>query len=262
MLMFPRQLLQIARPCPKLVQTFSTACIGDGDRLDRQRIFLQRKSPQRKDKKNCSIIRRRFTSEANGGNERENQCNDGSNGKFDDKSDHSIKEEILDNALNYVLEHGWSRKALAMSANELGYPSVTEGMIERGGADLVLHSVKTNNDNLLIYMEQIKSSEEDLKVSAFIRTVLERRLRMLIPVISAWPQAMAILLRPSIVVEATEELGRMVDDIWYHAGDQSTDFNWYTKRGLLAKLFVSTQMVMIKDQSPDFRDTWEFLDRR
>lgn len=253
--MFPRKVLRIAKSHPRLVQALSTAYHAKGGALNRQHVVLvQRKNLECNSAKGHLLHKRWFASE---------RTDDGQGGyDSDGKTDHSIKEEVLDNALKYVPDHGWTRKALAMSANELGYPSVAEGMVQRGGADLVLHFVKANNKSLVAYMEQVKSSEEDFKVPAFIQTVLERRLRMLIPFISVWPQAMATLLQPSIVVEATEELGRMVDDIWYHAGDQSTDFNWYTKRGLLAKLFISTQMVMIKDQSPDFRDTWEFLDRR
>ena len=36
----------------------------------------------------------------------------------------------------------------------------------------------------------------------------------------------------------------MVDDIWYWAGDRSTDFNWYTKRALLAGIYTSTGPTM------------------
>lgn len=179
-----------------------------------------------------------------------------------DKNEEDIRVEILDNALKYVPLHGWTREALAKGADDSGFSTVAEGMFKRGGADLVLHFVKTNNDELVNYMEKLKKSEQDSKVSHFIRDVLEQRLRMLIPYISVWPEAMAFLIQPAVVADSTQELGRMVDDIWFHAGDTSTDFNWYTKRGMLAKLFVSTQMVMIKDQSPDFIDTWEFLDRR
>lgn len=257
--MLPRKVLLLARSRPKLVQALSTAHQWNGSDL-RRHVFLQRKSQECNTPKGNLMSKRWFASEKTDSDE--NNSGDGFNSISDDMNDQAIRQKVLDNALKYVQDHGWSRKALAMSANELGYPSVAEGMIQRGGADLVLHFVKANNNSLITYMEEIKNSEEDLKVPAFIQTVLERRLRMLIPFISVWPEAMAILLRPSIVVEATEELGRMVDDIWHYAGDISTDFNWYTKRGLLAKLFVSTQMVMINDQSPDFRDTWEFLDRR
>ena len=51
---------------------------------------------------------------------------------------------------------------------------------------------------------------------------------------------MALKAFPSNAPTALENLGLMVDDIWYCAGDRSTDFNWYTKRALLATIYSST----------------------
>ena len=53
---------------------------------------------------------------------------------------------------------------------------------------------------------------------------------------------MAVKALPPNIPSALETLALMVDDIWYMAGDKSTDINWYTKRGLLASLYTSTGM--------------------
>ena len=91
---------------------------------------------------------------------------------------------------------------------------------------------------------------------------VETRLRMLIPVLEVWPEGLAKLHSPFTLGETFQVSTKMVDDIWYYAGDRSTDLNWYTKRATLGKLYASTQLVMLNDTSPDFRDTWDFLDRR
>ena len=49
-----------------------------------------------------------------------------------------------------------------------------------------------------------------------------------------WPQALAVHTSPGSLPTALRQVGQMVDDIWYAAGDKSADFNWYTKRALLA----------------------------
>ena len=49
-----------------------------------------------------------------------------------------------------------------------------------------------------------------------------------------WPQAMGIQASPPNVAAALRQRAELVDDIWHAAGDTSTDYNWYTKRGLLA----------------------------
>lgn len=38
--------------------------------------------------------------------------------------------------------------------------------------------------------------------------------------------------------------------------------NRYLKRGALGAVFNSVELFMIQDKSPDFQDTWAFLDKR
>ena len=57
-------------------------------------------------------------------------------------------------------------------------------------------------------------------------------------------------------------LWRTVDAIWYAAGDTATDFNYYSKRGLLAGVYSATVLYWLEDRSEGFANTWSFLDRR
>ena len=57
-------------------------------------------------------------------------------------------------------------------------------------------------------------------------------------------------------------LHRTVDKMWRAAGDKSVDFNFYTKRALLAGVYSSTTLFWLNDHSTGFSETWHFLDRR
>lgn len=57
-------------------------------------------------------------------------------------------------------------------------------------------------------------------------------------------------------------LYRTVSAIWYCIYDQSTDFNYYTKRAILAGVYLSTMLFFINDYSEGFADTLSFLDKR
>jgi ubiquinone biosynthesis protein COQ9 len=46
------------------------------------------------------------------------------------------------------------------------------------------------------------------------------------------------------------------------AGDRATDYNYYTKRLLLAGVLSSTTLFWLNDRSKDHAATWAFLDRR
>ena len=53
-----------------------------------------------------------------------------------------------------------------------------------------------------------------------------------------------------------------MDSIWYAAGDRSTDYNYYTKRLLLAGVYSSTLVFWLNDRSEGGAASWAFLDRR
>jgi ubiquinone biosynthesis protein COQ9 len=57
-------------------------------------------------------------------------------------------------------------------------------------------------------------------------------------------------------------LWRTVDAMWRAIGDTSTDFNFYTKRGILAGVYSATLMRWFNDTSEGETATGEFLDRR
>lgn len=42
----------------------------------------------------------------------------------------------------------------------------------------------------------------------------------------------------------------------------SLQLNWYTRRAVLAGIYNTTELVMMQDSSPDFEDTWHFLENR
>jgi len=51
-----------------------------------------------------------------------------------------------------------------------------------------------------------------------------------------------------------------VDQIWYLAGDEATDFNYYTKRGLLFIVYKSSFIYYINSSTDE--SAWKFLDGR
>jgi ubiquinone biosynthesis protein COQ9 len=50
--------------------------------------------------------------------------------------------------------------------------------------------------------------------------------------------------------------------MWRLAGDTATDFNYYSKRALLAGIYAATLAVFVDDKSEGKADTLAFLDRR
>ena len=52
------------------------------------------------------------------------------------------------------------------------------------------------------------------------------------------------------------------DAIWDWAGDKTTDYNRYTKRGLLMGVYSATILYWLSDESENYTDTHNFIDRQ
>ena len=52
------------------------------------------------------------------------------------------------------------------------------------------------------------------------------------------------------------------DLIWELIGDNSEDYNWYSKRTILSAVYASTVLFWLGDNSEGSEETWHFLDRR
>uniref|UniRef100_H3AHD2 Ubiquinone biosynthesis protein n=1 Tax=Latimeria chalumnae TaxID=7897 RepID=H3AHD2_LATCH len=178
------------------------------------------------------------------------------------ESEEQLQTRILAAALEFVPKYGWTEEAIAEGAKGLDVSfSLTDMLAE------ALHRLPVCNYDIASVLSEIGvmlqgSMKRKKKTDQFLKDVVEARLRMLIPYLEKWPQAMGILLLPQNIPESLKLLTSLVDDIWYYAGDRSTDINWYTRRTVLAGIYNTTELVMLQDSSPDFEDTWKFLENR
>lgn len=113
-----------------------------------------------------------------------------------------LKSSILDSSLHFVPSHGWSVKAIAEGARQHGYPGVTHGLFPRGGGDLMHHFVRQCNSEVRKHLESLSEDADEPKESkelstSIVRDAFEMRLRMLVPYMDHWPQAMALTALPA-----------------------------------------------------------------
>lgn len=174
----------------------------------------------------------------------------------------AVKDRILEASLAFVPSHGWSRQSLAKGAESVNYPTVTSGLFPRGGIEIVQYFHKQCNEQLVDYMKQEVGNTPPADPAAFAQKAIEVRLRMLIPYMKQWPQAMALMTLPQNVTIALSNVLTNADNICYYAGDRSVDFNWYTRRIGLAGIYKMTELYMLQDSSPDYARTWTFLEHR
>src|SRR5689334_22970558 len=156
---------------------------------------------------------------------------------------------------------GWSRKAVDSAAGQLGIDPVQARLAmpksQAGMIDLYIEEV---DRGLQAYFTPERLAS--LKIREKIRALVWRRLEIMGPAREAVRRALAILAMPQNIPLALRISWRSADLMWRIAGDNSTDFNHYTKRMTLGAVYGSTLLVWLDDQSEGWADTAAFLDRR
>lgn len=171
------------------------------------------------------------------------------------------RDRIVEAVLPHVAFDGWTPRALTAAANDLGLDSseISRAFPE-GTAEVVEHFSDLADRWMIANLETGKSG--DLSVHETISLAMRLRLQHLAPHREAVRRALAFLTLPGHQILATRCTYRTVDAIWRALGDRSTDFNFYSKRFLLAGVYTATVLCWLGDDSSDFEKTWRFLDRR
>ena len=156
---------------------------------------------------------------------------------------------------------GWSDEALAMAASQLGVPAERAKLCFPGGA---IEMIDAWFDAIDRATAQAYPPEriEKLKIRQRIRDLVLHRIEIINPHKEALRRAFAILAQPQNAMRAARLAWRAADRMWRIAGDNATDFNHYSKRGILSALYTSTMLVYLDDDSENLRETRGFLDRR
>ena len=171
------------------------------------------------------------------------------------------RARLLEAALDHVAFDGWSETALRAAAEDTGIPLERALNAFPGGAmELIAFHSETADRAMLTALEGESLSEMKVreKAALAIRLRLEANFRNR----EAIRTALTALMMPQNTALAARLLYKTVDAIWYAIGDRSTDFNFYTKRGLLAGVYTATVFYWLNDKSEGCAATWHFLDRR
>lgn len=171
------------------------------------------------------------------------------------------RARIIQAMLAHVPFEGWSASALAAAGRDLGLPEGAAELAFPGGISEVLTvHLEEADRQMLAGLAQHDLSV--LKVRQKVALAIRLRLEQAAPHKEAVRRALALLATPRHAPLAPRALYRTVDAIWRACGDRATDFNFYTKRGLLAAVYMATLLHWLDDRSEGHAATWAFLDRR
>jgi len=178
-----------------------------------------------------------------------------------DRDDDATKRAVLKAALPHIPRDGFTERTLKQAAVEAGVDSAARTrLFPRGASSLVEVFSEWADWEMDLRLKKAKLS--DLKIRERIKTAVGARIAALRPQKEAARRAGAFLTLPPNAALAAKLLYRTVDRMWRAVGDTSTDFNFYTKRAILAGVYSSTMLRWFTDNSEDEKRTFEFLDAR
>lgn len=171
-----------------------------------------------------------------------------------------IRARLLSAALPDIAFDGWRAEILVRAIEQAGVnPHAGLLAFPKGIDDMLAYFFGQGDQNMQMLLVEAPTPErirEKITVAVKTRLLVDQHHR------EALRRAMAALALPGRASMAIKLTYQTTDRIWRWAGDQSTDYNFYSKRTLLAGIIGSTRLVFINDDSDDFAQSWDFLDRR
>ncbi len=180
---------------------------------------------------------------------------------MDAKKAEKLRDTIVEKMLPNVPFDGWSSRTMKEAAKEADIDASLLRVIFPGGeVDAVMHYSKQLDQAFLKKIEAVDLAS--MRVRERVTYAVRTRIELMAEYREAGRRAAALFSLPFYAPLGTQALYRTVDAIWNGIGDTSTDFNFYTKRAILAGVYASVLLIWFDDRSEGFEKTWSFLDRR
>lgn len=161
-----------------------------------------------------------------------------------------LRNQILLEAKSYVIKYGWNESLFSNMKNHSKFSYEEMNVLFPAGYRTLIE----------MYLEEINmkmTSESQginlirLRVHERIRELFILRLKIMSKEKKLISRTFLSLLLPYNYKLASKNLYNTVDQMWYLAGDNSSDFNFYTKRTILAFIYTGIMMHFINNDNID-----------
>ena len=168
------------------------------------------------------------------------------------------RKQIFNDVKNYVEVNGWNieiflnLKNSNFDYNEIislfpnGYLSTIQMYLDDINSKMALESKKLN-------LIQLRLHERVRELCILRLNIMQKEKKFVVKTYNH-------LCLPQNYKFSSKNLYKTIDQIWFLSGDNSTDFNFYTKRIILAGIYTSTMIHFINNENID--GTIDFLNNQ
>lgn len=163
---------------------------------------------------------------------------------------------LLEECAKSLESQQWSKEMIAGAESNCALSDGYHHVLFPGGMQEMLVEFENWQDQLML--EMIEKSGKPQKIREQIANALEIRLMKLLPKNALINHRAAFALPQNLLI-ANQSAMKSCDLIWKNAGDRSSDFNYYTKRGLLFPVYLGARAFYFADNSEDHQDSRQFI---
>ena len=173
-----------------------------------------------------------------------------------EKKQQAIRIDFFKELRKLLETLSWSEDLISIAESNIGLDTVYIYIIFPSGLQQIVAAFEKWLDKQML--EQLSVLDKPKKIRDQIALALEIRI---LGVMSkkVGLRCCGYYLIPTNIVAGTEAACHSCDIIWKYAGDKSSDYNYYTKRGLLLGVYGAARAFYLGDNSADHKDTKAFI---
>ncbi len=157
---------------------------------------------------------------------------------------------VLKHAKPFITKNGLDKNSLRKISKKHGLVSdEVDLLFPEGNVDLIKFSLKQLNSELEKYCKKIDLIR--LPVHKRIRKILLSKIYLMNKDKIFYKNIFLNLLIPKINLNLSSQIYKSVDQIWFIAGDTSTDFNFYTKRLILSGIYSRIMLFFFNNNNQE-----------
>ncbi|WP_236869874.1 COQ9 family protein [Candidatus Bandiella numerosa] len=173
-----------------------------------------------------------------------------------------LKNDVLFSVIEILPYEAFDINIISKACKNIGLQSEYASLLFPNGRAEFLEVFRDYIDEIMV--ERIKNELSEVKsITSRIFESLKIRFEILDKYKIIIPKIIAFYSMPWNHLKLYPYTWKSMNLIWRTAGnDKSTDFNYYTKRGLLTGVYWATLLYWLSDESTNYESTHDFLNRK
>ncbi|MAH78669.1 MAG: COQ9 family protein [Rickettsiales bacterium] len=175
----------------------------------------------------------------------------------------SFKKQLVLETIKNFSKTSSFENALKNSLKKINVPSQDWKRIEKFHFPNGFQNLIEEFNKIINYkLNKKKLNLNKMGVSEKISFLVQSRITIKSEYKQSFKNIILNMIRPKNIYFSNKLLFKISDEIWFLSGDSSLDFNYYSKRLILMKIYFLTIVFWLKDKSSNNEKTFIFLQKQ